>query len=161
MLKKDKSVFIAEGAKLVGDIELKENANIWFNAVIRADMAEVVVGKNSNVQDLACIHVDINKPTIIGENVTVGHGAIIHGAIIKDNALIGMGSIILDGAIIEEGALVAAGCVVPPGKTVKANTLVVGNPMKEIKVLDEKAREDIIKNANVYVELAKEQMNQK
>ncbi len=155
MLKKGKNVYIAEGAKLVGDIELKENANIWYNAVIRADIANVVVGKNSNVQDLACIHVDYNKPTIIGENVTIGHSAIIHGATIKDNALIGMGAIILDGAVVGEGALVAAGCVVPPGKIVPDNTLVVGNPMKIVKELDENSRQSILNNAQMYVNLAK------
>ncbi len=161
MIKKDSTVYIADGVKLDGEIELKENVGVWYNAVIRADLAKVIVGKNSNIQDLACIHVDKDVPTIIGENVTVGHGAIIHAATIEDNCLIGMGSIILDGATVESGALVAAGCVVPPGKTVPKNTLVVGNPMKIIKELSTVERENIIKNANVYVELAKNKLNER
>ncbi len=158
MIKKDNGVFIADGAKLTGDVTLKQNANIWYNAVLRGDIERIEVGENSNIQDVACIHVDYGMPTIIGNNVTVGHGAIIHGAIIEDDVIIGMGAIVLSGAVVKKGAVVGAGCVVAPKKFVPERTVVVGNPMKVIKEVDDKGYAGILENAKEYVRLAKEQL---
>ncbi len=142
-------------AVIAGDVTLHDYVNVWYNATIRGDMAPVVIGENTNVQDNSVIHTNLNLPTIIGKNVTIGHNAIIHAATVEDDVLIGMGSIVLDGAIIKKQALVGAGCVVPPGKTVPERTLVVGNPMKVIRVLTIKEIESIKTNKNYYLELMK------
>ncbi|MGM0436629.1 MAG: gamma carbonic anhydrase family protein, partial [Bacillota bacterium] len=128
---------VFEGAQVVGDVRLGKNVGIWFNSVVRADMAPITIGDNTNVQDGAVIHTDLDEPTVIGRNVTIGHSAIIHAATVEDNALIGMHSTILNGATVEEGALVAAGTVVPPGKTVPSGSLALGSPMKIIRKLSE------------------------
>lgn len=151
-----KKTKIFSGAVLAGDVTINDNVNVWYNVTIRADMAEVVIGENTNIQDNTVIHTNLGLPTIIGKNVTVGHGAIIHAATIKDNALIGMGSIILDGAVIEEGALVGAGSVVPPGKTVPKNHLAIGNPMKVIRELSDSDLVEISKNKDYYLKLMNE-----
>lgn len=149
----DKTVFVADGAKVVGNVTIKKDASVWFNTVIRSDMAEVIIGERTNIQDLTVIHDSLGFPTIIGDDVTVGHNAIIHGATIGNGALIGMGSIILDGAKVGDNALVAAGCVVPPNKEVPARSLVVGNPMKIVKELSDKDIESILENKDHYLRL--------
>ena len=153
-MKIDKTVFIADGAKIIGNVTIKKHASIWFNTVIRSDMAEVIIGERTNIQDLTVIHDNDGIKTVIGDDVTVGHNAIIHGATIGNGALIGMGSIILDGATVGEGALVAAGCVVPPNKTVPARHLAVGNPMKIIKELSDDDVKAILDNKDHYIRLS-------
>lgn len=150
----DKSVFVADGAKIVGNVTIKKDASVWFNTVIRSDMAEVIIGERTNIQDLTVIHDNNGFPTIIGDDVTVGHNAIIHGATVGNGALIGMGSIVLDGAKVGENAIVAAGCVVPPNKEVPARTLVVGNPMKIVKELSDADIEAIRNNKDHYIRLS-------
>ncbi len=158
----DKSPKIALTAKIfknaivAGDVTIKDHVSVWYNVTIRGDMAPVTILENTNIQDNCVIHTNLNLPTYIGKNVTVGHGAIIHAATIKDNCLIGMGSIILDGAIIEKNALVGAGCIVPPNKVVPANYLVLGNPMKIIRKLSSQELEDIKKNKDYYLKLMNE-----
>ncbi len=154
------SAHVFDGAHLIGDVTLEDNVGVWFNATLRADMAPIVVGENTNIQDNSVVHTDEGQPTTIGKNVTVGHNAIIHAATVEDEALIGMGSIILNGAVIEKNVLVAAGCVVPPGKRIKARTLVVGNPAKEIKELSEKEIQGIRDNKDHYVALLKDYTEQ-
>ena len=144
---------VFSGAQVVGDVTIKDYVGVWYNAVLRGDMAPIVIGENTNVQDGAIVHTNIDMPTFIGKNVTIGHGAIIHAATVEDAALIGMGSIILDGALIGKNALVAAGCVVPPGKKVDPKTLVMGNPMKVVKTLSEDDIKAILKNKDYYVKL--------
>lgn len=139
-----------------GDITISKNVNIWFNASLRADMASIFIGENTNIQDNVVVHTNTNLPTYIGKNVTVGHGAIIHAATVEDNCLIGMGSIILDGAVIKQGALVGAGAVIPPNKVIPENTLVVGNPMRIIRELTEKELEANRKNVEFYLKLTSE-----
>lgn len=153
-MKIDKTAFIADGVKIVGNVTIKAQASIWFNSVVRSDMAEVIIGERTNIQDLCVIHDNNGLKTIIGDDVTVGHNAIIHGAIIGDGALIGMGSIVLDGAVVGENALVAAGCVVPPNKEVPARHLAVGNPMKIVKELSEKDIIAILDNKDHYIRLS-------
>jgi carbonic anhydrase/acetyltransferase-like protein (isoleucine patch superfamily) len=120
--------FIASQAVVLGRVVLHEGASIWFNAVVRADLAEIIIGRNSNVQDNCVIHVENNEGTYIGEGVTIGHGAVLHACKVGDNCLIGMGAIILDGARIAPNSLVAAGSVVPPGKSYPEGSLIMGSP---------------------------------
>lgn len=148
-----KTTALFEGAKLSGSITTGEHVGIWFNAVLRGDMAPITIGDNTNIQDNAVVHTNTDMPTTIGNNVTVGHSAIVHAAHVEDDALIGMGSIILDGATVKKGAFVAAGTIVPPGKTVPENTLVMGNPMKIVKALSDEDRAAMRKNKDSYVTL--------
>lgn len=127
-------VFLAPNATLIGDVELDDNASVWFGAVLRGDIGSIRVGARSNIQDLACVHLTEGlSKAIIGADVTVGHGAIIHGAIVGDRCLIGMGSVLLDNAVIGEGSVVAAGSVVTPRTVVPPRSLVRGAPAKVIR----------------------------
>ncbi|MFW5913685.1 MAG: gamma carbonic anhydrase family protein [Bacillota bacterium] len=151
----DASAHLFEGAHVVGDVTLGKEVSVWFNTVIRGDVAPVIIGDHTNVQDGTVIHTDTDFPTIIGKNVTIGHSAVVHACTVEDNALIGMHSTILDGATVETGALVAAGTVVPPGKTVPKNTLVMGNPMKVVRELTPEELKANRENADHYIELMK------
>ncbi len=151
-----KTAKIFDGAHVIGDVTIDDDVGIWFNVTIRGDMAHITIGKRTNVQDHAVIHTSVDSPTVIGNDVTIGHQAIIHAATVEDGALIGMGSIILDGAVVHKNALVAAGTVVPPGKHVPENSLVMGNPMRVVKILDDATRDSIIQNKNHYVHLLKQ-----
>ena len=151
----DSSNFIAAGAKLIGSVTLGKNTNIWFNTVIRADVQSVTIGENVNIQDLTMVHVTDKYPTIIENNVTIGHSAIIHGAIIEKGSLIGMGAKILDGAIIGEESLVAAGSVVPPGKEYPARSFIIGSPAKVKRALTEDEVAEYSNHYKSYVELAR------
>lgn len=152
----DKTAFIAETANIIGKVEIKENANIWYSATLRGDVSKIIIGKNSNIQDNACLHGDFTHDVIIEDNVTVGHNAVVHGATVKQGALIGMGSILLNGSIIEEGAVVAAGTVIGPGKVVPAHMIAMGNPMKIVKPVTEEFKTYTSKNKDLYVQLGKE-----
>lgn len=122
--------FIAPSADVIGRVTLGENVSLWYNVVARGDINEIIIGENTNIQDLSMLHVDFNLPCIIGKNVTVGHNAIIHACTIGDHCLIGMGAIILNGAVIGEHSVVAAGSVVPPGKLFPPNSMIMGSPAK-------------------------------
>ena len=132
----DKSVYIAEGAKVVGNVEIGKNSSVWFNAVIRADSDNVKIGENSNVQDNAVVHTSKDFGVQIGDNVTIGHGAIVHGCTVEDNVLIGMGAIVLDGAVIEKNCIIGAGSLVTQAKVIPEGSLAFGNPAKVIRMLD-------------------------
>ena len=154
--KVDPTAKIFQNAVLSGDITIGKNVNIWFNCSLRGDMSPITIGDNTNIQDNAVVHTNLNLPTTIGKNVTVGHGAIIHACTIEDNCLIGMGSIILDGAVIKKGALVGAGAVIPPNKVIPENVLVVGNPMRIIRTLTEEELKANIGNKDYYLKLMNE-----
>ncbi len=147
--------FIAEGAVVVGKAILKQGASVWYNAVVRADVAEIIVGQYSNIQDNCVVHVDYDVPTIIGDYVTVGHGAILHACKIGNNTLIGMGAVVLDRAIIPENCLVAAGALVPPGKTFPSGSLILGNPAKVVRTLTEEEIKHLAEHALSYYDLWK------
>ena len=151
----DKSVFIADGAKVIGDVEIGKNSSIWFNAVIRADSDTVKIGENTNIQDNAVIHTSAGFGVQIGDNVTIGHGAIVHGCTVKDNVIIGMGTIILNGAVIEENCIIGAGTLVTQGKVIPAGSLAFGNPVKIARQLTGEEIQSILDNANSYVKEAK------
>ena len=136
------SAFVAPGATVVGDVVIAAGASVWFGAVLRGDCGRIRIGERSNIQDLACIHMTTGEShTEIGADVTVGHGAIIHGAIIENGALVGMGAVVLDNAEIGEQSLIAAGSVVTPRTKIPARSLVRGSPARVIRELSESERE--------------------
>ncbi|PWA11115.1 gamma carbonic anhydrase family protein [Pueribacillus theae] len=155
------SVYVAPGAKLIGDIVLEENVSIWFNAVLRGDYEQIKIGKGSSVQDGTIVHADPDYRTTVGENVTVGHNVILHGCEVKDGALIGMGATILNGAVIGEGSLVAAGSLVPEGKVIEPGVLVAGVPAKVIRNLSEEQQKRIQQGAASYVANSRKYIEQK
>lgn len=151
----DPETFVAENATLLGQVILKKGASIWYNAVLRADLAAIIIGEFSNIQDGCILHVDYDTPVIIGNRVTVGHGAILHGCKIGDNSLIGMGAIVLDRAIIPANCLVAAGSLVPPGKSFPEGSLILGSPAKVVRSLTEEEIKHLAQHAHDYYELWK------
>jgi carbonic anhydrase/acetyltransferase-like protein (isoleucine patch superfamily) len=149
------SCFIAEGARLVGNVTVEEGASVWYNAVLRADFGEIVVGKNSSIQDCVVIHCEPNGRTEIGDGVTVGHNAVIHGALIHDNVLIGMHATILNDAEIGEGSVIGAHGLVTENMKVPPHSLVLGVPGKIVK--NDLDQDDILRaSAELYCELAQE-----
>ena len=130
-------VFIAPNAYIIGNVKIDSRASIWFGAVIRGDMDEITIGEESNIQDNVTIHVDFATPTRVGRRVTVGHNAVLHGAIVEDGALIGMGSVLLNGVVIGKDSLVAAGSLITPGTKIPPRSLVMGSPGKVVKTLEE------------------------
>lgn len=142
--------FVADGACLIGAVTLAEGASVWYNCVLRADLEPIVIGRNSNIQDGSVVHVESGKPAVVGENVTVGHRAVLHACTIGDGALIGMGSIILDGAVIPPRSLVGAGSLVPPGKTYPAGSLILGSPARVARMLGEAEIARLLESAEHY-----------
>lgn len=133
-----KKTFIAENATIIGDVEIGNNCSIWFNAVIRGDVHFIKIGNSVNVQDGVVIHATYKKsPTTIGNNVSIGHNAIVHGCTIHDNVLIGMGSIIMDDCVIESNSIIAAGAVVTKKTIVKSGSVYAGIPAKKVKDISE------------------------
>ena len=127
------TVFIAQGAIVLGNVTLAENCSVWFNAVIRSDTDSITIGANTNIQDGAILHVDPGDPIQLGQNVTVGHRAIIHGATVEDEALIGMGATVLNGAVIGTGSIVGANALVTGGKIFPPQSLILGSPAKFVR----------------------------
>lgn len=152
----DEEVFIAPGVKLIGNVKLKKFSNIWFNSVLRGDINFIEIGEYTNIQDLCMIHVTSKLPAIIGNYVTVGHGAVVHACLIKDNVLVGMKSVILDNAEISENCIIAAGAVVTLNSKIPPGVLVAGIPAKIIRDLKENEIQSIKQSAYNYVEYAKE-----
>jgi carbonic anhydrase/acetyltransferase-like protein (isoleucine patch superfamily) len=125
------TAFVADGAVVVGDVEIGERSSIWFGAVVRGDVHQIRIGARTNVQDLTVIHVTSGThPTAVGDDVTVGHHVTLHGCTVRDRCLIGIGSIVMDGAVVGPDAMVAAGALVPPGMVVPPGTLAVGAPAR-------------------------------
>ena len=150
----NESAFIADGAKVIGDVIMKRESSVWYNTVVRADINQIIVGERSNIQDNSVLHLENDQGVVIGNDVTIGHKAIIHGCTIDDGALIGMGSIIMNGAKIGRGAVVGAGAVVTENMSVPDLGLVVGLPGKVIKTLPDDTYEKNVKWAKKYVQLA-------
>jgi len=141
---------------LTGDVEIEQDASLWFGTVVRGDLESVHVGKRTNIQDLSVVHVDSGGfPTWIGDDVTIGHAARIHGCRIENGVLIGIGAILLNGAVIGEGAMLAAGSLVPPGRKIPAGVLAMGSPAKVIRELSEEERQEIMQSAFNYVQFSK------
>jgi carbonic anhydrase/acetyltransferase-like protein (isoleucine patch superfamily) len=132
----DPTAFVAPGAWVLGDVTLGPRASVWYGAVLRGDMARIVVGADTNLQDGVVVHVDDGLPASIGARVGVGHRAVIHGCRVEDDCLIGMGSVVLNGAVIGAGSVVAAGAVVREGMVVPAGSLVMGVPARVVRPVD-------------------------
>jgi carbonic anhydrase/acetyltransferase-like protein (isoleucine patch superfamily) len=155
---KAKRCFIAAGVQLIGRVELGEYSSVWYNAVIRGDINYIRIGRETNIQDNCVLHVTHELPVIIGDRVTIGHGAVIHGCVIEDDCLIGMGAIVLDGARIGRGSVVAAGALVRERMEVPPHSLVAGVPAVVKRTLDPSTIEMIRQAGQHYVELTKERL---
>lgn len=149
------SAFVAPGAVLVGAVSLGEEASVWFQTVLRADLNRIVIGPRSNIQDGAVVHLADDLPTLVGELVTVGHKAILHACTVADEVLIGMNAVILDGAEIGARSIIGAGALVTGGKVIPPGSLVLGSPAKVIRALDLEEQAGIRTWADKYVRLAR------
>ena len=154
MIAAGKNVFIHERAYVAGDVTLGDNANVWCGACIRGDIAPVSIGKNTNVQDNATIHVGHNAPAILGDGVTVGHNAVVHGCTVGNGVLIGMGAVILDGAKIGDDCIIGAATLIPQNKEIPAGSVVYGNPFRIVRSVTEEEKEGIRANAQAYIRLS-------
>ena len=153
----DDSVFAAEGARIVGDVTIGEGCGIWYNAVLRADEKPIVIGKNTNIQDNCVLHVSFWNGLTIGDNVTVGHAAIVHGCTVGNNTLIGMGSIIMNDAVIGDNCIIGAGALVTERTEIPSGYLAVGSPAKVVRKLTDEEIERNKKSAELYAKMAREQ----
>ncbi len=144
--------FVAEGARLIGRVVMAAGASVWYNSVLRADLADIIIGENTNIQDNCVVHVDSGRATVLGRGVTVGHGAILHACSVGDNCLVGMGAILLDGTVIPRDSIVAAGALVPPGKTYPEGSLILGSPAKVARKLSAEEITKISESAVHYRE---------
>lgn len=153
------SAFIAPGCRIIGDVEIGPDASIWYNCVVRGDSNRIVIGARTNIQDGSVVHCDGPKegispgyPTIIGEDVLIGHMAMVHGCILADRAFVGLGSIVMDGCTIECDGMLGAGAMLTPGKTIGAGQLWTGRPAKFLRELTDKAKADMQSGVAHYVE---------
>ena len=153
----DDTAWVAPGAAVIGDVVLGPDVGIWYGSVLRGDVERIRVGARTNIQDQSTVHVTRDRfPAVIGQEVTIGHRAVVHGCRIEDGALVGIGAIVLDGAVVEEGALVGAGAVVTPGAVVAAGSLAMGVPARFVRELTESERREQLERTLMYVELARE-----
>jgi carbonic anhydrase/acetyltransferase-like protein (isoleucine patch superfamily) len=148
----DPDVFVAAGARIVGEVRLEAGVSIWYNCVLRADLAPVIVGANTNLQDGTLVHVETGRPCRIADHVTVGHGAILHACTVESGCLIGMGAIVLSGAVIGRGSMVAAGALVRENTRVEPFSLMAGVPARLVRRLPEQTLARHLEVALKYVE---------
>lgn len=150
-----RDVFVAPNAMVIGDVVLGDEASVWFGCVLRADVGHIRIGPRTNIQDLACCHMTGGLSQLtVGADVTVGHGAILHGATIEDECLIGMGAIVLDGAVIGKGSVVGAGALVTPRTQIPPGMLALGSPARPVRPVTDTERELGLEGARHYVENA-------
>ncbi|MEG2119735.1 MAG: gamma carbonic anhydrase family protein [Pseudoflavonifractor sp.] len=150
------TVRVAENAAVVGDVTADEGVNIWYGAAVRGDSRSISIGRNTNLQDLVTVHTDAAYSVTIGAEVTVGHGAIIHGCTVEDRCLIGMGAILLNGCVIGAESIVAAGALVKQNDRIPPRSMVMGSPAKVVRPLREEEIAAISANAAEYLELAQQ-----
>ena len=150
------SARLAENASVIGDVRLEAFVTVWYGAVLRGDAGPIRVGGGSNIQDNCVLHCELGQPLILGQNVVVGHGAILHGCTVEDGCLIGMGATLLDGCVIGEGSIVAAGALVPRGKVIPPWSLVMGVPGKVVRPVSAEQAAAIAANEEEYRELARQ-----
>ncbi|MBS1672972.1 MAG: gamma carbonic anhydrase family protein [Actinobacteria bacterium] len=148
----DETAFLAAGARVIGAVTIGEGSSVWYNAVLRADSAEIRIGAGSNAQDSVSVHVDAGHGVAIGDDVSIGHNAVVHGCTIGDGSLIGMGAVVLNGAVIGSECLIAGGALVLSGTQVPDGSLVAGVPAKVRRELTAEEREGLRENARVYRE---------
>lgn len=149
------SAYLTDTATVIGDVTLKANASVWYGVTIRGDTEPIVIGENSNIQESTVMHTDQGFPLTVGDNVTVGHQAMLHGCTIGDGSLIGIQAVVLNGAKIGRNCLVGAGALVTEGKEFPDNSLIVGSPAKVVRTLTDEQIAGLKKAADVYVERAK------
>lgn len=152
--KLDPEAFTAPTSVVLGNVTMAAGASVWYHAVLRGDCEFISVGAGSNIQDNSTVHADIGFPAVIGDHVTVGHNAVLHGCVIEDNVLVGMGSTVLNGARVGAGSIVAANALVPQGMQVPPGSLVAGVPAKVRRELTQEERDVVTLNAEHYVLLA-------
>ncbi|WP_296507960.1 gamma carbonic anhydrase family protein [Rhodoferax sp.] len=148
-------VWIADSAEVIGAVEIGEDANIWFGAVVRGDTETIRIGAGTNIQDASVLHADVGKPLKIGDNVTVGHQVMLHGCTIGDGSLIGIGAVVLNGARIGKGCLVGAGALVTEGKEFPDGSMIIGSPAKAVRELTQEQQQGLVASAKHYVENAR------
>lgn len=146
----DESVFVAESADIIGDVKIGKNSSVWYNTVLRGDEYAIRIGENTNIQDGTVVHVGLDVDTVIGDNVTVGHNALVHGCKIGNNSLVGMGAIVLNGAEIGEFCMIGAGALVTQNKKFPDGMLIIGSPAKAVRELTEEEKQSLIKSADDY-----------
>jgi carbonic anhydrase/acetyltransferase-like protein (isoleucine patch superfamily) len=150
------SAFVAAGARIIGDVEIGEESSVWFNAVIRGDVHSIRIGRETNVQDNAVLHVtEVTHPLVIGDRVTIGHMAMLHGCTVEDLSLIGIGAIVLDGAVIGTQSFIAARALVTPGVVIPPRSMVMGSPAKVVRPLRPDELEGLVESARHYVQHAR------
>lgn len=151
----DPSAFVVDSATVVGDVEIGPESSVWFGAVVRGDIEAIRIGAGTNVQDHATLHVVGGRfGTTVGDGVTIGHNAVVHGCVIEDGVLVGMGAIVLDGAVVGEESLIGAGAIVTPGTHVPPRSLVLGSPGTAVRMLTDDEVERIRRSAANYVQYA-------
>ena len=148
----DESVFVAPGAVILGDVRLQAHSSVWYNAVLRGDTDTISIGRRTNVQDGAVIHADAGSPCLIGAGVTIGHGAVVHGALIEDDVLIGIGAIVLNGARIGHDSIIGAGSLVTGHSVIPPRSMVLGLPGRVVRQLTDEEVQSIHAAAQHYVE---------
>lgn len=153
-----KGAYLAEDVSVIGDVTVEKNASIWYGTVLRGDVEKIVIGESTSIQDNCVVHCANGKPTRIGKNCVVGHGAILHSCTVEEGCLIGMGATLLDGCKIGRGSVVAAGSVVSPGKVIPPNSMVMGVPGRVVRELTEKDVEPIAWSVEHYIGYAGEQL---
>jgi carbonic anhydrase/acetyltransferase-like protein (isoleucine patch superfamily) len=153
------NVYVAPGACIIGDVEIGEQSSVFFNAVLRGDIASIRIGERTNIQDNATIHLSSDRGVVIGNDVTIGHNAVVHACTIEDGVTIGMGAIIMDGARIRKHSIVGAGCVVTAEKDFPENSLILGLPARFVRELTLEEIQNNLKNAKSYVELIQKEKN--
>jgi carbonic anhydrase/acetyltransferase-like protein (isoleucine patch superfamily) len=152
----DKTVYEATGSAIIGDVTIGAESSIWFNAVVRGDEASVNIGRRTSIQDNAVVHTDIDCPVIIGDDVSVGHGAIVHGCTIGDNTIVGMGSIVLNGAHVGSNCIIGAGALVTQGTVIPDGSVAFGSPAKIARAITAEEISANKENASLYVGLARD-----
>lgn len=149
------SAWVADSAQVMGNVELAEDASVWFGVVIRGDTETIQIGRGSNIQDASVLHADIGKPLTVGENVTVGHKVMLHGCSIGDGSLIGIGAVVLNGAKIGKGCIVGAGALVTEGKEFPDGSMIIGSPAKAVRELTQAQQDGLKMSALHYIENAR------
>ena len=146
-------VLVADGAVLVGDVELGDDSSVFYNAVLRGDLAPICIGKRTNIQDNVTVHVSTGMGVVVGDEVTVGHNAVLHACTIDDNVMVGMGAIVMDGAHIKKNCIVGAGAIVTQGREFPENSLVLGAPAHVVRELTTEELEGVRGGVERYVEI--------
>ena len=148
----DPTAFIEESARIIGDVTIGPRSSVWFNAVVRGDVHFIRIGSESNIQDLACLHVTHDTwPVIVGDRTSIAHGVQLHGCTVGDGCLIGIGAIVLDAAVIGDGCLVGAGALVTPRTVIPPRSLVLGSPAKVVRALSDSEAAQLLQNAQNYL----------